>query len=197
LGVALLQTAVMLHGWRGWEAKVGTWLHLAPGPTLYTIVYAGVGAILPLLLLALVSYASQAQGQGGGGLGRALRTYVYCFLPLGLALHAAHNFHHLFGEGAAIWPGLKKALAQYVGWTSLAPPPEAAASAAPDLLFLLQWATLMGGLYLTYRVGVARVRGNGLPPERAFRSVLPILLFAAAYTVMNVFMLSAPMAHRH
>jgi len=197
LGVALLQTAVMLTGWRGWEAKLGNWLHLAPGPTLYTIVYIGVGAILPLLLLGLFSYTSQAQEEAGSGLGRALRTYAYCFLPLGLALHAAHNFHHLFGEGAAIWPGLKKALAQYTGWTSLAPPQVAAASVAPNLLFALQCATLMAGLYLTYRVAVARVRRNGPRPERAFRAVLPILLFAGAYTVMNVFMLAAPMAHRH
>jgi polyferredoxin len=194
MGVALLQTAVMLSGWSGWEAKVGNWLHLAPGATLYTISYVAVGAILPLLLLGLVCYASQAQEEAGGGLGRALRTYAYCFLPLGLALHAAHNFHHLFGEGGAIWPGLKKALAEYAGRTVVALPP---AAAAPNLLFVLQWATLMAGLYLTYRVGVARVRRNGPRPERAFRAVLPILLFAAAYTAMNVFMLSAPMAHRH
>ena len=184
----------MLSGWSGWQATVGSWLHLAPGATLYTISYVAVGGILPLLLLGLVCYASQAQEEAGGGLGRALRTYAYCFLPLGLALHAAHNFHHLFGEGGAIWPGLKKALAEYTGRTVVALPP---AAAAPDLLFVLQWATLMAGLYLTYRVGVGRVRRNGPRPERAFRAVLPILLCAAAYTVMNVFMLSAPMAHRH
>ena len=85
-------------------------------------------------------------------------------------------------------------LTAYAGW-AVAPVPQAAA--APNLLFALQWATLMAGLYLTYRVAVARVRRNGPRPERAFRAVLPILLFAAAYTVMNVFMLSAPMAHRH
>lgn len=41
LGVALLQTAVMLHGWSGWEATVGGWLHLAQGAALYTIIYLG------------------------------------------------------------------------------------------------------------------------------------------------------------
>jgi len=194
LGVALLQTAVMLHGWSEWENKAGNWLHL-PAAALYTIVYLVVGAILPLSLLALVSSASQAQSGGGGGFGRALRTYAYCFLPLGLALHAAHNFHHLFGEGGAVWPGLKQALAQYAGWASLAPQP-AAAPISAGLLFALQWATLMGGLYLTYRVCVARVRRNA-PPDRAFRAVLPVLLFSTAYTVMNVFLLAAPMSHRH
>jgi len=194
LGVSLLQTAVMLTGWSGWEAKVGSWLHLAPGATLYTITYIVAGAILPLLLLGLLCYASQAQEESRSGMGRALRTYAYCFLPLGLALHAAHNFHHLFGEGGAVWPGLKKALAEYAGW-AVAPVPPAAA--APNALFALQWATLMAGLYLAYRVGVARVRRNGPRPDRAFRAVLPILLFAAAYTVMNAFMLAAPMAHRH
>lgn len=64
-------------------------------------------------------------------------------------------------------------------------------------MFALQWVTLMGGLYLTYRVAVARVRRNRPPTHRALRAVLPILLFAAAYTVMNVLMLAAPMSHRH
>lgn len=79
--------------------------------------YLGVGVLLPVLLLALISFASQAQPDPSSGRGwaHALRTYAYCFLPLGLALHAAHNFHHLFGEGGAIWPGLRTALAEYTG----------------------------------------------------------------------------------
>ena len=186
LGVSLLQTAVMLNGWSGWEAQAGKWLHLAPGATLYTVIYAAAGVILPLFLLGLVSYASQAQEDGASGWAGALRTYAYCFLPLGLALHAAHNFHHLFGEGGAVWTGLRNALAEYAGWAAV---PAAPAAAEPNLLFALQWATLMAGLYLTYRVAVRRVR--------VFRVVLPMLLFGAAYTVMNVFILSAPMAHRH
>ncbi len=96
------------------------------------MIYAGVGDILPIFV-------------GGAGLlrkpragrGQALRTYAYCFMPLGLALHAAHNFHHLSGEGAAVWAGLDRALAHYAGWTSLAPQSAAAVSAVPKFFVVL------------------------------------------------------------
>ena len=195
LGIAVLQTAVMLHGWSTWEAIAGAWLGLPVGSVLYTFLYVLLGVFMPLLLLALVSGVSHAQAQRPGGLKSAVRTSAYCFLPLGLALHAAHNFHHLFGEGAAIWPGLRNAAARV-----LSRPMAAAAHPAsipPDLLFVLQWLTLIGGLYLAYRVAIARMRRYALGPQRAFRAVLPILLFGAAYTLMNIMILAAPMAHRH
>jgi hypothetical protein len=187
----------MLNAWNGWETNIGSWLHLAPGRLLYTVIYMSVGVIVPLLLLAGVSYLSQKQGTNRRDLFRAFRTYAYCFLPLGLALHAAHNFHHLFGEGGAMWLGLKKVVAQYTGWASLAPANESAVSVGSNVLFTLQWLALMGGLYLACRVGVTLVRRNDWPPARSFRAVLPLVLFATAYTVLSLLVLSAAMAHRH
>ncbi len=55
----------------------------------------------------------------------------------------------------------------------------------------------IGALYLAIRVGVAVVRRNASQSRMAFRTALSILLFAIAYTVLNIVVLSAPMAHRH
>jgi hypothetical protein len=197
LGVALLQTMVMLNGWSDWEIRTGTWLHIAPGRLLYSIIFVSVGVVFPALLLSLVVYCSESRRKARSDFFPALRTYAYCFLPLGLALHAAHNFHHLFGEGGALWSGLKTAVAQYAGWTTLASDQDLAASVGPNTLFVLQWSALMAGLYLAFRVGIALARRNGWPPERAFRAMAPILLFATAYTVLNLVILSASMGHRH
>jgi polyferredoxin len=196
LGVALLQTVVMLSGWSGWEMRIGSWLDLAPGRLLYTIIFLSVGVIAPLLLLALVVWSSKSFSGVRTDFFRSLRTYAYSFLPLGLALHAAHNFHHLFGEGGAMWVGLKKALAQYTGWSSLAAG-ASAASVSPNTLFVLQWVALLAGLYLAFRVGFALTRRDSPLPAQRFRAVLPILLFATAYTLLNLVILSASMAHRH
>ena len=196
LGVALLQTVVMLNAWKGWEARIGSFLHIPPGPVLYTLIFVTFGLAVPALLVALVSYLGWRQGELRGNLFHAFRTYAYAFLPLGLGLHAAHNFHHLFGEGGAMWMGLKKSLAQYTGWGSLATT-DAAASLGPNTLFVLQWLALVGGLYLAFRVAVAVARRNTSPALSAFRAALPILLFALAYTALNILILSAPMAHRH
>ncbi len=126
-----------------------------------------------------------------------MRNYAYSFLPLALALHAAHNFHHLFGEGAAMWSGLRNALARYTGWTTLASGASMAAPPGPNVLFVMQWVTLMAGLFLAFRVGLALARRSANQPARIFRDVVPILLFATAFTVLNLIVLAAPMAHRH
>ena len=128
----------------------------------------------------------------------SLRTYAYAFLPLGLGLHAAHNFHHLFGEGGALWQGLKVSLARYTGWgaeavASLSPP----TPMNPNALYFLQWLALLGGLFLAYRISTRLVARNAAGQGKAFRMALPVLLFAVAHTVLNVLVLAAPMAHRH
>ncbi len=199
LGVALLQTVVMLNARTGWEAAAGRWLGMAPGPVLYTLIFVTLGLIVPVLLVGLVSYLGAPREEFRGDVFRAFRTYAYAFLPLGLGLHAAHNFHHLFGEGGAMWTGVKNAVAQYTGWEALASasPAASAFSIAPNTLFTLQWLALVSGLFLAFRVGVAVVRRNTAQSRLAFRTALPIMLFAIAYTVLNIIVLSAPMAHRH
>lgn len=196
MGVALLQTMVMLNGWADWQAKIGAFLHLEPGRLLYTVSFIAVGVIAPILVVSLVTYLSVSQ-KSSGEFSRVLRTYAYSFVPLGLALHAAHNFHHLFGEGSAMWTGLKTAFAKYAGRTIAEHGPEMTSAPGPNTLFVMQWVALLGGLYLAFRVGTALVRRDGLPPQRAFRSALPIVVFATAFTILNLVVLSAAMGHRH
>ena len=56
---------------------------------------------------------------------------------------------------------------------------------------------LIGGLYLAFWVAVAVLRRMAGPPGKALATAMPVLLFAVIYTVVNIFILAAPMAHRH
>ena len=198
LGVSLLQTAVMLNAWQSWQPKLAAILHIPAGPVLYTVVFLGFGVLLPLLLLGFISYLGTRGAVSRPDAFSALRTYAYAFLPLGLGLHAAHNFHHLFGEGGALWQGLQVAFARYTGWGADAVANMAPATPMnPNVLYFLQWLALIGGLYLAYRVSTRLVARYASEQTGAFRMALPVLLFAFAYTVLNVLVLSAPMAHRH
>ena len=199
LGVSLFQTVVMLNSWPQWEATASGWLHIPSGPILYTFIFLTLGVVVPALLVAAIANMGSPRKERRGDIFSAFRAYAYVFLPLGLALHAAHNFHHLFGEGGAMWAGLRRALAGYTGWASLAPLETAGtvSSIGPNTLFVLQWLGLIGGLYLAFWVGVAVARRITGQPAKAFGVALPILLFAVAYTVLNIFILAAPMAHRH
>ena len=96
----------MLNSWPDWEAKIGSVLRIAPGPTLYTLIFLMLGLVVPTILFAIVTYLGSPAEERRQDAFRAFRTYAYVFLPLGLALHAAHNFNHLFGEGEAMVLGI-------------------------------------------------------------------------------------------
>ena len=162
------------------------------------MIYVAFGVGLPLLVLSALSLLSSRGEWTRPHIAAALRTYAYAFLPLGLGLHAAHNFHHLFGESGALLTGLRSWVATLTGWGLTA-----AASAGADtpinsnVLFFLQWLALTAGLYLAWRVSAHLARHHAGGHARAVRMALPIQVFALAYTVMNVLLLAAPMAHRH
>lgn len=200
MGVSLFQTAVMLIAWPEWEATVSGWLHIPSGPILYTVIYLTFGLVVPTILVLLITWMNAPPEQLRGDIFHAFRTYAYAFLPLGLGLHAAHNFHHLFGEGGAMVAGVRRALAGYTGWASLAPPATAGVGPAfgPNTMYVLQWLALVGGMYLAFKVGVAVARRVTTgQTAKAFSAALPIFLFAAAYTLVNLLILSMPMTHRH
>ena len=52
-------------------------------------------------------------------------------------------------------------------------------------------------MYLAFWVAVTVARRVAGQPAKAFAMALPVLLFVVAYTVLNIFILAAPMAHRH
>lgn len=68
---------------------------------------------------------------------------------------------------------------------------------APNTLYFLQWLALIGGLHLAIWVGTRLIARNAMEPRPAFGTALPIFIFAVAYTLLNAFVLAAPMAHRH
>jgi hypothetical protein len=41
----------------------------------------------------MLSWVASRGDRSAPGVAASLRTYAYAFLPLGLGLHAAHNFH--------------------------------------------------------------------------------------------------------
>jgi hypothetical protein len=186
LGVSLFQTVVMLNAWAAWQA----------GPVAYTVVFLVFGLGIPLALLAALSFFASRRDRSSRAVGASLRTYAYAFLPLGLGLHAAHNFHHLFGEGGGLWSGLLAWTANVTGWrVHVAAGGESPAHA--DVQFFLQWLALAGGLYLAWQVSSHLTRQRAGDRADALRMALPLQLFAVAYTLLSVLVLAAPMAHRH
>jgi polyferredoxin len=187
LGVSLLQTVVMLNAWSRWQV----------GPLLYTAIFFTFGVAIPLGLLAVLSFLGSRGDRSSPGVAASLRTYAYAFLPLGLGLHAAHNFHHLFGEGGALWTGLRQWTANATGWELARATGGAVSATNANALFFMQWLALAGGLYLALQVSAYLARRHATDRGAALRMAAPVQLFAVVCTILNLLVLAAPMAHRH
>jgi hypothetical protein len=119
------------------------------------------------------------------------------FVPVGLAMHHAHNLAHLLLEGGGIVPVVQRAAALYTP-ISLGSPDWRAAPLAPEpVVGLLQLAVLVGFFLLSLRVGhrlSLRVYGDA---RAAGRALIPMVALATIFTLVGVVLLSLPMAMRH
>jgi hypothetical protein len=123
--------------------------------------------------------------------------FGYMFVPVGLAMHLAHNLAHLLLEGGGIVPVVQRAAALYTP-ISLGTPDWDAAPLAPEpVVGLLQLAVLVGFFLLSLRVGhrlSLRVYGDA---RAASRALIPMVALATIFTLVGVVLLSLPMGMRH
>jgi hypothetical protein len=119
------------------------------------------------------------------------------FIPIGLAMHLAHNLSHLLLEGGGIVPVVQRAAATYSG-ISLGEPDWHAAPLAPEsVVGLLQAVVAVGFFALTLTTGhrlAARVYADR---GAARRAVVPFAILAVMFTVVGIVLLQQPMGMRH
>ncbi len=207
VGLTLVVTAEMLAAWPGWMSALARWL---PGvvreslkPATYlrlvesAVLLGGSLVVGPLLLLGAAALADRAARPHGLGLRRTFVTFGYMFVPIGLAMHLAHNLAHLLLEGWGIVPVVQRAAAAYTP-LSLGSPDWAAAPLAPEpVVGLLQVASLVAFLVLALRTG-HRLATRVYPDARvASRALVPLAALALLFTLAGIVLLSLPMGMRH
>ena len=115
LGVATVVTAAMIAPWQDWMVGLGRLLPLNPIRWMRPITYLTlVGSVVffpvalavgPGLVLGAAWLAERrVPAAERRGLRRAFTTFAYAVVPLGLAMHLAHNLEHLLVEGPAVVP---------------------------------------------------------------------------------------------
>lgn len=62
-------------------------------------------------VLGGAALSDAAAGERGLGLRRTFVIFGYMFVPIGLAMHLAHNLSHLLMEGGGIVPAVQRAVA--------------------------------------------------------------------------------------
>ncbi|MBI4391710.1 MAG: 4Fe-4S binding protein, partial [candidate division NC10 bacterium] len=207
VGLTLLVTAQMLTVWPGWISALARWLPGGVRSSLKPVTYLGLvesavllgGALVavPLLALAGAALADRLAGANGLGLRRTFVLFGYMFIPLGLALHLAHNLGHLLLEGSGIVPAVQRAAARYTPFSLGQPDWEVLPLAAEPVIGLLQMTAVVAFFMLSLVAGY-RLSLHAYPdPRTASRALIPMAALSFAFTVASIVLLSQPMGMRH
>src|SRR5262249_55899478 len=153
VGLTFLVTAQMLTAWSDSTSWLAAWL---PGwvrssvkPVTYlgfvesAVLLGGSLVIVPLVVLVAAALADRSAGPGGLVIRRTFVLFGYMFVPIGLAMHLAHNLAHLLLEGGGIVPATQRAIAVYTGFQVGQPEWPAAPLATASVVSLLQMAVLV------------------------------------------------------
>jgi polyferredoxin len=206
VGLTVVVTAQMLSAWPGWVSALAGYLPVAVRSTFKPVTYLGLvesilllgGALVvgPLLVLGGAALADRLAG-GGLGLRRTFIMFGYVLVPVGLAMHLAHNLAHLLLEGGGIVPAVQRAVAVYTPFSLGASDWHATPLAPEPVVALLQVAIVVAFFGLSL-VAAHRLTLRTYPDARAAsRAFLPMAAIALAFTLVGLVVLSLPMGMRH
>ena len=207
VGLTLLVTAQMLDGWPAFISALARWLPAAVRGGLKPVAYLTavesavllVGSLVvgPLLVLASAAMTDRLAGRNRLGLRRTFVVFGYMFIPVGLAVHLAHNLAHLLLEGGGIVPVVQRAAALYTPvW--LGEPDWRVDPIAPDAAVALLQVGVLVGFFVVSLIAGHRLSLRAYPDRRtALRAVLPFVVLSFAFTVLSIVLLQQPMGMRH
>jgi hypothetical protein len=207
VGLTLLVTAQMLTGWPAWISALAQWLPPAVRGGLKPVTYLGIvesGVLLggslvavPLAVLGGAAVADRLVGDGRLGIRRTFVVFGYMFVPVGLAVHLAHNLAHLLGEGAGIVPVVQRAVSVYTPF-SVGVPDWGVRPLAPEpVIAVFQMAFVIGFFVLSLHAG-HRLALRAYPdPRTASRALIPMATLSLLFTLAAIALLMQPMGMRH
>jgi polyferredoxin len=155
--------------------------------------------VIPLLVLA-AAWAAQLLLARAGKVHRLREIFTvfgYMFVPVGLSMHLAHNLHHLFDEGPGIVPVLQRTVNRFTPVFAGVPAWNLPPLLPHEVVYWMQMALFMGFFGVSLYAGARLGRRHFSNAETTFRAVAPMVLASLAIVLLNVYVLSQPMAARH
>lgn len=207
VGVTTIVTAQMLTAWSGLISGLA---RLIPPPvrtlmkpiTYLTLTesatfFLGSLILFPLLTLFAAWVGTRLSRDDEIGIKKTFVHLAYMFLPVGLAMHLAHNVSHLLSEGAGVVPALQRALRRFTPFDGGTPNWQFAWSVSSDAIYWLQVFLILLGFIFSLTVGYRLAAAFFNRQERVGKSFIPFALLALVFTLVNLYLLSQPMGARH
>ena len=207
VGLTLLVTAQMLSGWPAWtwalSGALPDWVRASLKPVTYlglvesAILLGGSLIVIPLLVLAAAAVADRRAGASALGVRRTFVLFSYMFIPVGLAVHLAHNLSHLLLEGGGIVPVVQRVAMLYTPFFLGDPDWQRSPLAPEAVVGFLQVVIVVGFFVLSLIAGQRLSTGAYGDPRAASRALVPMAALACLFTVAAIVLLNQPMGMRH
>lgn len=194
-GVVLISTLAMTTPWMNFIETISASWTLNPTIT-YTLFYTLIAVLMPITMFLGAIKLSKFLGKTEST--KSLYAiYGYTFISLGLSMHLAHNLEHLFAEAPSVIPALQRFTNKYLSINLGAPNWEIIRLVDMSTTFWLQALTIFAGFILALYAGYRTSRTFHLDKNVAFRVVIPLIILATIFMVLNVYVLGLPMSPRH
>jgi polyferredoxin len=207
IGITSVVTAQMLGQWSGWVSRLARLIPLEFRVLMRPVTYLALTesavffllslVIVPALALLAAWTAIRIAGDEGRGVKQTFIAMASMFIPVGLAMHLAHNSSHLLAEGPGIVPALQRTLNRYAPWDFGAPVWQAMPVASPEAIHWLQTLLILAGFAFSL-AAYERLSVEWQKEGRAAtKALIPFVVLSLLFTVINLFLLNQPMGMRH
>ena len=206
VGITTIVTAQMLSGWSFWISQMARLIPLEirtlMKPVTYltlteSVIFFGGSLLLFPLLGIVASWAANRMGEQGRGIKGTFVHLGYMFIPVGLAMHLAHNASHLLLEGPGVIPALQETLKRTISWDAGASNWQPLPWVSAEVVYWLQMVLILGGLILSLAAGFRLARVFWNRQMTAGKALIPLIVLSLLFTLINLYLLNQPMGMRH
>ena len=207
VGITTIVTVQMLTDWSNWTSGLARLIPLPVRILMKPVTYLSLtesavfflGSLLlfPLIVFLAAWAANRIAGEKGKGMTKTFVHLAYMFLPVGLAMHLAHNVSHLFIEGPGIIPALQRALNRYTPLDAGEPNWQFIPLVSSDAIYWAQMLLILLGFIFSITVGYRLAATLFDRHEATGRAFIPLVLVSLLFTLINFYLLTQPMGMRH
>ncbi|MBI3989722.1 MAG: 4Fe-4S binding protein [candidate division NC10 bacterium] len=203
VGITTIVTAQMLTAWHpfiSWTARfLGPIRGWVKPITYLTLTESAVFLVSSLVFfpLLLLLAARLTDPTGGKDVKRTFVLFGYMFVPIGLAMHLSHNISHLLMEGPGIVPVFQRFLNTFTPFSLGEPVWEMTPLLDGSVIYWVQMALLLLFFAFSIKVGERLVSNFYGDDPAGSRVLVPIVVLALVFTILNVYLLGLPMGMRH
>ena len=176
---------------------MSTFLGINSSTVLYTLNFSLI-ILIPVGVFYIMCYLlklwlGKAEYQTKG----LVTEFAFLFIPLGIALHFAHNLQHLLLESPMATPATIRLLHHVGIGTSLSTDWNPLPLLGLKPIFFIQMGILVAGfgftLFLLYRL----LRRFQKPLRHVYKMVIAMTVYALLVVLSSIYMLGLPMSGRH